>query len=72
MAPLHGEPGPASPLLFGARRAIAMGAANLAEQRSSATCANLCVGARVMPSQMRSWGVGAVPLGLMNGVWEAV
>ena len=29
--------------------------------------AHLCVGARVMLTQNRLWGVGAVPLGLMNG-----
>ena len=72
-APLHGEPGPASPsavvVRCEARHSHGRGETRRAEElRNVYREMHLCVGARAMLTQNSLWGVGAVPLGLMNGV----
>ena len=71
-APLHGEPGPASSghvvVRCEARHSHGRGEFRKAEDsRNVHKATHLCVGARVMLTQNRLWGVGTVPLGLMNG-----
>ena len=71
-APLHGEPGPASSdhvvVRCEARHSHGRGETRKADEfRNVHKASHLCVGARVMLTQNRLWGVGTVPLGLMNG-----
>ena len=72
IAPLHGEPGSASSghvvVRCEARHSQGRGETRKAyDFRNVYKATHLCVGARVMLTQNRVWGVGAVPFGLMNG-----
>ena len=71
-APLHAEPGPASSagvvVRCEARHSQGRGECRKADEfRNVYKATHLCIGARVMLSQNRLWGVPTVPLGLMNG-----
>jgi len=71
-APLHGEPGSASAarvvVRCEARHDDARGDRKGADDfRQVRQATHLCVGARVMLTQNRIWGVSTVPRGLMNG-----
>ena len=68
----HGEPSSASSghavVRCEARRSQGRGETRKADDfRNVYKATHLCVGARVMLTQNRLWGVGAVPFGLMNG-----
>ena len=70
-APLHAEPGPASSagvvVRCEARHSQGRGEYRKADEfRNVYPATHLCVGARVMLSQNRLWGVPTVPLSLMN------
>ena len=71
-APLHGEPGSASSdhvvVRCEARHNHGRGETRKADEfRNVHKASHLCVGARVMLTQNQLWGVGTVPLSLMNG-----
>ena len=71
-APMHGAPGPASAanvvVRCESRHNHERGERRKADDfRQVRFAVHLCVGARVMLSQNRIWGVPTVPLGLMNG-----
>ena len=76
-APLHDEPGPASSghavVRCEARHSHGRGETREAKEfRNVHKATHLYVGARVILTQNRLWGVGTVPLGLMNGAPGAV